>query len=186
VSPTTNQKDPRRDARADDVVKLAAFRLADQEYAVDIMKIKEIVNPIPITRVPKAPPFIEGMIELRGSILPIVDLRKRFELPAPAFTRATKYVNALFGEQVVGLVVDSVSEVLRVPRSQIRPAPALVEGDGSRYILGVYRRDQRIFLILDLDRILSSHEKLGLESLRPALLADGPAGEPGAGRGGAT
>ena len=110
-------------ASASSSTQLVAFGVADGEYALDIMRIKEIINPVAVTPVPKAPPFIEGVIELRGAILPIVDVRKRFDLsPTPA-TRATKYPDrrrSIVGEQriIVGLVVDRVSEPLRVPRAR--------------------------------------------------------------------
>src|SRR6185312_11406079 len=100
------------------LMQLVAFGVADGDYALDIMRIKEIINPVPVTPMPKAPPFIEGVIELRGAILPLIDVRKRFDLPPTVPTRATKFliVSVDVGEQriIVGLVVDRVSEPLRV------------------------------------------------------------------------
>jgi len=173
-----------------DVVQLVAFRVGEGLYAVDILRIKEIINPPRITQVPKAPPFIEGVIELRGAILPIVDLRKRFDLPATPATRATKVIIVgidVGGKRmIVGLTVDGVLEPLRVQRDQIRPAPALASGE-TAYFSGVVNRrraersaaplerherrkpasdgDEGIFMLLDLDAILSSKEKITLVGL---------------------
>src|SRR5262249_22310421 len=145
-------------------VQLATFFLGGEEYALDIMRIKEIIHPLKITPVPKVPGFIEGVIELRGTILPIVDLRKRFDLPAPAPTRSTKYIIVGMEGRIVGLVVDGVGEVLRIPGAEVRPSP-LDTGDAAHYFSGVHNAGGRIILILDIDRILSSEEKISLAGL---------------------
>lgn len=147
-----------------DLIQLASFRVGGEEYALDIMRIKEIIQPQKITHVPKVPQFIEGVIELRGAILPVVDLRKRFDLPATAATRATKYIIVAIEGRIVGLVVDAVGEVLRIGRGEISPTPPL-EGDAAQYFAGVCRHGGRILLMLDLDRILSSQEKISLAGL---------------------
>src|SRR6185503_14313339 len=111
--------------------QLVAFSVADGDYAIDIMRIKEIINPVRVTQVPKAPPFIEGVIELRGAILPVVDLRKRFDLPATPPTRASKLLIVVIEvagrRMIVALVVDGVSEPIRVARDEVRPPPALAQ-----------------------------------------------------------
>ena len=151
-----------------DLTQLVAFGVADGDYAVDIMRIKEIINPVPVTPMPKAPPFIEGVIELRGAILPIVDVRKRFDLPTTAPPRATKYliVSVDLGEHraIVGLVVDRVSEPLRVPKSDIKPAPRLSVSERA-YFTGVVAHHGKMLMVLDVDALLSSAEKLTLSGL---------------------
>ncbi len=137
------------------------------------MRLKEIINPIAVTPMPKAPPFIEGVIELRGAILPVIDVRKRFDfVPTPA-TRATKYliVAVDVGEtrMIVGLVVDRVSEPLRVPRTEIRPAPRLSVSERA-FFTGVVGHQGRMLMVLDVDALLSSAEKQTLSGL-----SDGPA-----------
>ncbi len=149
---------------APELIQLATFFVGGEEYALDIMRIKEIIHPLKITPVPKVPEFIEGVIELRGAILPIVDLRKRFGLPAPPPVRATKYIIVGIEGRIVGLVVDGVGEVLRVGKGEVRPSP-LTAGDAARYFSGVCRRDGRIVMILDIDKILSSEEKISLAGL---------------------
>jgi purine-binding chemotaxis protein CheW len=176
--------------KAAELMQLVAFRVGEGLYAVDILRIKEIINPPRITPVPKAPAFIEGVIELRGAILPIVDLRKRFDLPPTPPTRTTKIIIVgidIGGKRmIVGLIVDGVLEPLRVPKEQIRPAPSLTTGEAA-YFSGVVNRrraereqaqpqqqerrkrvesnDEGIFMLLDLDAILSSKEKITLAGL---------------------
>jgi len=158
-------------AKARDRVELAqlvAFGVADGDYAVDIMRIKEIINPVPVVPMPKAPPFIEGVIELRGAILPIIDVRKRFDLPPVPATRATKYliVSIDLGEQrvIVGLVVDRVSEPLRVARTEIKPAPRLSVSERA-YFTGVVAHHGKMLMVLDVDALLSSAEKQTLSGM---------------------
>ena len=152
--------------RTDESLQMVGFRVGEGEYALDIMRVKEIINPVKVTAVPKAPPFIEGVIELRGAILPVVDVRRRFDLPAAEVTRSTKFmivgidVPGADGARrmIVALVVDGVSEPLRVGKDQIKPAPELATG-ASRTFSGVVHRDGRIFMVLDLDRLLTTTEK---------------------------
>ena len=151
-----------------ELTQLVAFGVADGDYAVDIMRIKEIINPVAVTPMPKAPPFIEGVIELRGAILPLIDVRKRFDLVATPATRSTKIliVSVDLGEQriIVGLVVDRVSEPLRVPKADIKPAPQLTVAEQA-FFNGVVHHQGRMLMVLEVDALLSSHEKLTLSGL---------------------
>jgi purine-binding chemotaxis protein CheW len=149
-------------------IQLATFTVGGELYALDIMRIKEIVNPLRITPVPRAPAFIEGVIELRGAILPIVDLRKRFDLPATPQQRSTKYVIVGIEGRIVGLVVDAVGEVLRIGRSDLKPPPALVDQGSVSPFGAVCHHNGRIIMVLDIDAILSSHEKITLVGMTGA------------------
>lgn len=148
-----------------EIVQLATFTVGGEQYAIDIMRIKEIINPLRVTPVPRAPAFIEGVIELRGAILPVVDLRKRFDLPATPPTRATKYIIVSVAGRILGLIVDGVSEVLRISRSELRPPPPFGAADAARYFSGVCQHDGRIVMILDIDRVLTSEEKISLQGM---------------------
>ena len=108
-------------------IQVARFHVGDEEYALDIMRIKEIINPAPITRVPRAPAFIEGIIELRGAFLPVVDLRKRFGLAPRPPGRETKYVIVSLEGRIVGLIVDRVTEVSRIATDDIEGEISLAE-----------------------------------------------------------
>lgn len=145
-----------------ELVQLVAFGVADGDYAVDIMRIKEIINPVPVTPMPKAPPFIEGVIELRGAILPIIDVRKRFDVAPTPPTRATKYliVGLDIGVDriIVGLIVDRVSEPLRVPKSDIKPAPHLSIAERPHFN-GVVSHHGKMLMVLDVDALLGAAEK---------------------------
>ena len=147
------------------MIQVASFRVGPQEYALDIMQIKEIINPVAITPVPKAPEFIEGIVELRGAVLPVVDLRKRFDVDAGAITRASKYVIVALEGHIVGLVVDGVRDVARLEPSDLLDAPAMAVGLDARFVTGVFKRDERIIMMLDVDEILSSSEKSLLAGL---------------------
>lgn len=118
-------------------VQLCTFRIGGEDYALDIMRVREIIQPLPITPVPRAPAFVEGVVRLRGEVIPVVDVRKRFGLPPSAPTRKTKFLVVHVAGRRLGLVVDEVCEVLRLARAEIRPAPALVGLDGPRFFLGV-------------------------------------------------
>ena len=146
-------------------VQLAIFQVGEAEYALDIMRIKEVINPVAITHVPKAPSTIEGVIELRGAILPVVDLRKRFDLPVPETTRTTKIMLVKVETDIVGLVVDAVREVVRVPDGDIKPPPSMARAGGG-WFTGVCRHDGRIVMLLDVDKILTTEEKIILGDLK--------------------
>ncbi len=147
-------------------MQLATFVVGTQAYALDIMRIKEIIHPLPITAVPGAPGFMEGVIELRGVILPVVDLRKRFGLDATARTRASKYVLVTLDDKIVALIVDGVSEFVRKPPTEIRPTPSLVTGQEARFFTGVCHHNGRILMLLDIDRILTTQERISLGGLQ--------------------
>lgn len=121
----------------DSIVELCAFRVGSEEYVVDIQRIREVVHPLPIRPVPRAPEFVEGVMNLRGEVIPVVDVRRRFGLPAAPHTRKTKYLVAHVAGRVLALVVDAVLEVVRIPRSAIRPAPPPSGSAAPRLFLGV-------------------------------------------------
>ena len=119
------------------LVQLCAFRVGDHEYAIDLMRVREIIQPLPITPVPRAPEYVEGVINLRGQIIPLVDVRKRFGIGDQPASRQTRFLIVNLAGRVLALVVDAVLEVMRIPRSVIRPTPALAGAGGSRLFLGV-------------------------------------------------
>lgn len=122
---------------ADPLVQLCTFRIGGEDYALDIMRVREIIHPLPITPVPRAPAFVEGVARLRGEVVPIVDVRKRLGVPLAPQGRKTRFLVVNVARRRIGLVVDEVCEVLRVPRSELRPAPALGDDGAPRFFLGV-------------------------------------------------
>jgi purine-binding chemotaxis protein CheW len=127
----------RESADAGQRVELCTFRIGAEDYAVDIMRVREIINPLPVTPVPRAPRFIEGVVRLRSEVIPVVDVRKRFGLPPLEPTRKTRFLVVRIGGRRLALVVDEVTEVVRLPRSEIRPAPTFAEDGAPRFFLGV-------------------------------------------------
>jgi purine-binding chemotaxis protein CheW len=121
---------------AQPLAQLCTFRIGGEDYAIDIMRVREIIHPLPITPVPRAPAFVEGVIRLRGDVIPVIDVRKRLALPATPETRKSRFLVVNVAGRRIALVVDEVREVLRLPRSEIRPAPSLGT-IGPRFFLGV-------------------------------------------------
>ncbi|HEX2570610.1 MAG TPA: chemotaxis protein CheW [Polyangia bacterium] len=154
-----------RAAPSSDVAQFAVLKLGTEVYALDIMRIRGIIKPVRITPVPKAPPFIEGVIELRGAILPMLDMRKRFDLEAPGPTRATRYVLVSLEGRIMGMIVDGVVEVIRIPRVELKPTPAMAVGEAARYFSGVCHHQDRLIMVIDIDEILSSSEKISLSGI---------------------
>ncbi len=138
--------------------QLVSFRLGSEEYGVNIMQVQEIIRLTDITRVPKAPAFVEGIIDLRGRVLPIVDLRKRFDMEERQDTDATRIVVVNIDGMTVGLIVDSVSEVLRIPNRSIEPPPPIIAGVESRFLQGIGRINSRLLILLDLQKVFSQDE----------------------------
>ena len=151
-----------RDRRDDDLLQLVTFSIGSEEFGVDILKVIEIIRTMEITKVPKAPAFVEGVINLRGLVIPIIDLRRRFGLAEKAGDSDTRIIVIEINGMSVGFVVDSVSEVLRIPANTVEPAPPVVAGVDSDYISGVGKLEDRPLVLLDLDKLLSADD---LESL---------------------
>lgn len=146
-------------------VQFVVFRLGNEEYGIPITQVKEINRLTTATKVPKSPAFIEGIINLRGQIIPIIDMKKRFDLPLVEYTGEARVIVIQVGQQIFGIEVDAVSEVLRINTANIEKAPAIVSGIDSRYITGVAKVGERLLILLDLDKLLSDEEKLELADI---------------------
>lgn len=139
----------------DELLQLVSFRIGSEEFGVDILKVQEINRMVDITRVPQAPHYVEGVINLRGKVIPIVDLRKRFNLDVKEYDKNTRIVVVDIGGTIMGMVVDSVSEVLRLPISTIEPPPEIAAGVNSDYIKGVAKLEDRLLIFLDLSKVIA-------------------------------
>ncbi len=146
-------------------VQLVVFRLGEEEYGVPITQVKEINLLTKPTRIPKSPPFLEGVINLRGEIIPVIDLKKRFELEHIRYSDDGRIMIVEINGSIVGLIVDEVSEVLRLPKSSIEPPPPVIAGITSTYLEGVGKLDDRMLILLDLNEILTPGEHDELEEL---------------------
>ena len=137
----------------EDVVQLVGFIIGEEEYAVPILTIQEIIKPIGWTRVPQTPPYVLGVFNLRGSVIPLIDLRLKFGLPAKKQDEETRFIVMKHGEDVAGFVIDRLTMALRLKKSDIGPAPDTVDGDNT-IIDGVGKRENNILTILKVDKLL--------------------------------
>ncbi|MCF8129592.1 MAG: chemotaxis protein CheW, partial [Deltaproteobacteria bacterium] len=147
--------------------KYLTFSLADEEYGIGILKIKEIIGMLPVTSVPQTPDFVKGVINLRGKVIPVVDLRSRFGIEEIEYTDRTctivVEIEGQAGTIMMGIVVDSVSEVLNIKGEDIEEAPAFGARLDTNYILGMAKMEGGVKILLDIDRVLSAEEVSGLE-----------------------
>ena len=159
---TSTQETTVQLATGGDEQQLVVFELGAELYGVEIARVHEIIRLQTVTRVPRAPAFVEGVINLRGKVIPVVDLRRRFGLPTAEHTRSTRIVVVEIGDQVVGIVVDGVSEVLRVNTATVEPPSPIVAGIDSEYLHGIAKLPERLVILLDLDRVLAREERSAL------------------------
>ncbi len=150
-----------REGRAQEIY-LISFRIGDEVYTIDVKKVKEIIKPCKITPIPKAPPFVEGVISLRGLVIPIIDMRKRFGLP-PGTSPVARIMIVQVDKRIVGILVDEVKRIVKLSQESIQPPPEVARGIGPEFLKGVWEDREGIILLLDIDRILSSTEKVLLE-----------------------
>ena len=144
--------------------QVVVFGVSNEAYAVNIARVHEIIRLQQITVIPGSPASVEGVINLRGKVIPVLDLRKRFHLSAEDHTRSSRIVVVEVGGQTIGLIVDGVSEVLRISPERVEPPSPLVTGIDSRYLRGIAKLDGRLIVLLDLDQVLSATEQQQLEA----------------------
>lgn len=134
------------------------FTLGKEEYGIDILRVQEIRGYDAVTRIANSPEFIKGVINLRGVIVPIIDLRIKFNLGDPTYNQFTVVIVLNIGKRVVGIVVDSVSDVLSLEREQIRPTPEFSSNFDTKYLLGLGSIEERMLILVDIERLLGSHD----------------------------
>lgn len=139
-------------------IQLACFGLGDRLFAVDIMRIKEIVQPQKLSGLPRVSSFLEGVINLRGAVIPLMDMRKRFGMPPRDEERPGKLLIVSFYRQLLALLVDEVLEVITVPAQDIKPPPDMTDDAGIECLLGVCLSSDKVFMILDIDSLLGPAE----------------------------
>jgi purine-binding chemotaxis protein CheW len=135
-----------------------AFKLGEEEYGIDILKVQEIRGYENVTRIANAPEFIKGVINLRGIIVPIVDMRIKFDLGEPTYDQFTVVIILSIAGRVMGMVVDSVSDVTTLQPDQIRPAPQMGSALNTDYLVGLGTVEERMLILLDIERLMSSAE----------------------------
>ncbi len=146
-------------------VKVIVFRLQDEEYGVEVNQVRSIERLEHITRVPRTPKFVKGVINLRGVVTPIINLRSRFGLDEIAYTESTRIIIVAVGELEVGLIVDSANDVIDIPVNAIEPPPEVVGGVEAAYLRGVAKLEKRLLILLNLDKVLNTEEIKQLDQL---------------------
>ena len=147
-----------------------AFTLGREEYGIDILKVQEIRGYETVTRIANAPEFIKGVVNLRGIIVPIVDMRIKFHLGDASYDQFTVVIILNIAGRIVGMVVDSVSDVTTLSGEQIKPAPQMQSALGSDYLIGLGTVDERMLILIDIDRLMSSAD-MGLIDQAQAMQA---------------
>lgn len=147
--------------------KYLTFTLANEDYGIGILKIKEIIGMMPITSVPQTPTFVKGVVNLRGKVIPVVDLRLKFGMPSIDYTERTCIIvveiSGKTGAVKIGIVVDAVSEVLSIKGEDIENTPTFGTRVNTDYILGMAKMGGKVKILLDIDQVLSAHEIASLE-----------------------
>jgi purine-binding chemotaxis protein CheW len=141
-------------------MQLVSFILDKEEYGVEVLKVREIIRMPNITRVPNTPHYVEGVINLRGKVIPIISLRKRFCLDVSENDNRTRIMVMDMTNELTGFIVDSVAEVIRITSGEIQPAPPVAAGSvDQEYLSGVINREDRLLVLLDLERLFSQEEQ---------------------------
>lgn len=147
-------------------IKVIVFALAHEEYGVEVDKVRTIERMQPMTRVPKTPVFVKGVINLRGVVVPVIDLRGRFGLPESEFTDNTRIIIVNVKEMEVGLIVDAANDVIDVDSDRIENPPEVVGGIKAKYLRGIARAgDERLLVLLNLEEVLNKQEIVQLEQI---------------------
>ncbi|CAB1071130.1 Positive regulator of CheA protein activity (CheW) [Olavius algarvensis Delta 1 endosymbiont] len=167
MAETTETTDQAGEVMTDREGKYLTFTLANEDYGIGILKIREIIGMMPITSVPQTPPFVKGVINLRGKVIPVMDLRLRFDMEEIEYTERTCIIvveiTGATGRIQIGNVVDSVSEVLNIKGEDIEDSPTFGTKLDTEYILGMAKMEGGVKILLDIDKVLSAEEVTALE-----------------------
>lgn len=139
-------------------LKVIVFQLIDEEYGIEVEQVRSIERVQHITRVPSTLDFVEGVVNLRGVVTPVVDLRKRFSIQGENRTEASRIIIVTVNGMEVGLIVDSANDVIDIPKSAVEPPPKVVGGVDAAYIRGVAKAEKRLLILLNLDKVLNPEE----------------------------
>ncbi len=149
-----------------ELLQLVSFKIANEEFGVDILNVQEINKMTTITKVPNAPEFVEGVINLRGRVIPIIDLRTRLKLERKEHDKDTRIIVVEIVGRTVGFIVDAVKEVLRIPMNITEAPPELVTGIDSEFIRAVGKLEDRLLILIDLEKVLSSSDHAQLQKVQ--------------------
>lgn len=155
-------------AQSTDQLQLVSFTVGEELFAVDILRVQEINRMMALTKVPQSPPGVEGVINLRGRIIPVLDLRVQFGFPKGEATEQTRIIVIEISGNTIGFVVDSVREVMRIPASIVEPAPQVGSAVDSCYVSGVAKLEDQLLIMLELENLLSPESLSSITSMKAA------------------
>lgn len=136
--------------------QFVVFKIEDEEFALDVSRVKEIIKPMEIAHVPNVPDFIEGMINIRGKVYAVINIRSKFKMPKKEFDENTKIIFVNIGEILAGIVVDAVSEIIRAEEDEIDRTPEIIEQAHNEYIAGIIKKEEKMFMMLDITSVFDS------------------------------
>ena len=142
--------------KSEALLQLVCFKLGEGEFGVDILKVREIIRMMDITHVPDEPDYVEGVVNLRGNVIPVVDLRERFGMERKAQDKHMRIMVMETDGTLTGFIVDAVSEVLRIPTSLTEPPPHIVAGVNAEYITAIGKLDDKLLTLLDIEKVLAN------------------------------
>jgi len=148
-----------------ELLQLVSFKIGTEEFGVDILNVQEIIKIVQITKVPNSPLFVEGVINLRGKVIPVIDLRTRLGLQKIEHDKDTRIIVVELSKSTIGFIVDAVNEVLRIPISITEAPPEIVAGVDSEFIRSVGKLDDRLLILIDLNKILLQDEAKQIEKM---------------------
>lgn len=160
--PVSGSSDLARISKVADILQLVTFALGNEDYAVDILKVQEINRMKEITRVPNSPAYVEGVINLRGKVIPVVSLRRKFGLEDRENDTQSRIMIMDIQGITMGLIVDAVSEVLRVPSNIVEPTPPMTSNISTEFIKGIAKLEDRLIILLDMDRLIGKSDETAL------------------------
>lgn len=160
--PVSGSSELAKTAKVSEILQLVTFNLGSEEYAVDILKVQEINRMKEITRVPNSPDYVEGVINLRGKVIPVCSLRKKFNLEERENDIQSRIMIMDIQGITMGLIVDAVSEVLRVPAGIVEPTPPMTSNISTEFIRGIAKLEDRLIILLDMERLIGKPEETAL------------------------
>lgn len=156
------------ESKQDNLNQIVSFQLGSEEFGLDIMKVQEIILVGEITKMPQVPAYVRGMINLRGHVIPVIDLRMRFKQPVVDQAEDQRIIVVNVANRTIGIVVDAVNEVLRMTPDQIEPAPTGIGNDGQNFITGLLKIDKKLVILLDIEGLFSEEEQATLAEVAKA------------------
>ena len=142
--------------KSEELIQLVSFKIGEEEFGVDILKVQEINRMMAVTRVPDAPEYVEGVVNLRGKVIPVVDLRRKFGMERKEPDKHTRIIVMELDGKLAGFVVDAVSEVLRIPKSVTEPPPAITASVKADYITAIGKLNDKLLTLLDIEKVLAN------------------------------